>query len=842
MFRARFPAPLRRALPLVALVAGFVLAAPAAAQSDPPAAPTIEVHPGDEALTAVWEAPSGVSNITAYDVRYVLTSADETDDSNWTVEEGAWTGGALHHVLIGLTDDESYDVQVRAVTDMDGTWSATVAGTPADPASQGTALDLPLDVPLGATISPSRDVDFFKLTLDQRTSLSLFSRTDGGLDPVATLYDADGNALTADEGGLNFLIVGTLDAGTYYLGVTALSGGTGAYTVHARTIVDSTGIDDAQPVAVDAVAVGVLDEGGDEDWFRFVLAEETDLVIRSGPPIADMAGELLDSDGALIAANDDGFVLGNVRPFLIRRQLAAGAYHVKVKAFSAERTGAYSFRVEPVTDAPGTGTAEATGLEFEQLAFGRIDASADADYFRIVLSAPTHVLARAVSNAVAIDGAVEDAGGDAVEANVLTHTYVPGGTTGFMLSDLLEAGTWYLKVTRPAGSGDATGGYAIRMLEDEVMNDVVEFCSATTPPFTDPLSLCQWNLKNTGQSTVSSSGEDIRVEEVWTGGNRGADINVAVVDSGLDEAHPDLADNVDTARGHDYTGGYGLLDHGESHGTGVAGVIGARDNDLGGRGVAPRATLYGYNVLHNKTDENESDAMARNAADTAVSNNSWGPPDDPGLDPAPALWEMAVDEGVASGYGGKGVVYVWAGGNGGADGDNSNFDGYANYYGVVAVCAVNSAGKQSWYSEDGANLWVCAPSSGRSLGILTTANYGRYTNRFGGTSAAAPAVAGVVALLRAANPALTWRDVKLILAASARKNDADDSRWSTGAAKVRRFGNVQLQPPLRLRRGPREGGRGPRRRLGDPAALRPDRSGGGHARRGHPGPDDVRLR
>ena len=114
MFRARSSAPLRRALPLVALVAGFVLAAPAAAQSDPPAAPAIEaVHPGNEALTVVWEAPSGVSNITAYDVRYVLTSADETDDSNWTVEEDAWTGGALHHVLIGLTDDAGYDVQVR---------------------------------------------------------------------------------------------------------------------------------------------------------------------------------------------------------------------------------------------------------------------------------------------------------------------------------------------------------------------------------------------------------------------------------------------------------------------------------------------------------------------------------------------------------------------------------------------------------------------------------------------------------------------------------------------------------------------------------------------------------
>ena len=49
-----------------------------------PAAPTITaVHPGDGALTAVWTAPSGVTNITAYDLRWILTGADETVDSNW---------------------------------------------------------------------------------------------------------------------------------------------------------------------------------------------------------------------------------------------------------------------------------------------------------------------------------------------------------------------------------------------------------------------------------------------------------------------------------------------------------------------------------------------------------------------------------------------------------------------------------------------------------------------------------------------------------------------------------------------------------------------------------------
>ena len=58
-----------------------------------------------------------------------------------------------------------------------------------------------------------------------------------------------------------------------------------------------------------------------------------------------------------------------------------------------------------------------------------------------------------------------------------------------------------------------------------------------------------------------------------------------------------------------------------------------------------------------------------------------------------------------------------------------------------------------------------------------------YTDTFGGTSASTPIVSGVAALVRSANTALTWRDVKLILAASARQTDADDTGWEDGALK-----------------------------------------------------------
>ena len=71
---------------------------------------------------------------SAYDVRHILTSADETADANWTVVQDAWTtgGGTLSEDVIatGLTNGMEYDVQVRAENSVgNGDWSPTMMGT-----------------------------------------------------------------------------------------------------------------------------------------------------------------------------------------------------------------------------------------------------------------------------------------------------------------------------------------------------------------------------------------------------------------------------------------------------------------------------------------------------------------------------------------------------------------------------------------------------------------------------------------------------------------------------------------------------------------------------------------
>src|SRR5262249_22179245 len=162
-----------------------------------------------------------------------------------------------------------------------------------------------------------------------------------------------------------------------------------------------------------------------------------------------------------------------------------------------------------------------------------------------------------------------------------------------------------------------------------------------------------------------------------------------------------------------------------------------------------------------------------------VENHSWHRPDDGRtLAATSAASDAAIEFSIANGRTGRGTVLVWAAGDGGANGDNCNYDAYANSRFGIAVGAVDDAARQAPYSESCSALLVTAPSSGApgaSRALTTTdlagaagADPGDYTQAFGGTAAATPIVSGVAALMLATNPALTWRDVQHILVRTSR--------------------------------------------------------------------------
>jgi len=331
---------------------------------------------------------------------------------------------------------------------------------------------------------------------------------------------------------------------------------------------------------------------------------------------------------------------------------------------------------------------------------------------------------------------------------------------------------------------------------------------------TDPKLAQQWHLNNDG--TVSGrSGEDLRAFAAWNS-TRGEGVRVAVIDDAIEVTHADISPNVVPGGSYNYRqSGRGNTwplpcSAEDSHGTAVAGLIVARDfNAIGVAGVAPRASLVGYNALATSLDTDVAEALNRGLQENAVYNNSWGSPDDGFLHLAEPSFIEAIERGIATGRNGKGAIYVFPSGNGGCYNpdlqstpavepcvrENSNYDGYVNKLGVITACAIDSNGRQPFYGERGANMLVCAPSSNlpaeasngfTNTSIRTTALRDQYRDDFTGTSASTPMVSGVVALMLAANPELTWRDVRLILASSARKNlgsatgaPVADSEWQT---------------------------------------------------------------
>jgi len=336
----------------------------------------------------------------------------------------------------------------------------------------------------------------------------------------------------------------------------------------------------------------------------------------------------------------------------------------------------------------------------------------------------------------------------------------------------------------------------------------------------------QWHLKKT---TINGTSVDAHasVESAWQLSD-GTGVIIAVIDDGVDLDHEEFQSSGKIIAPHDVTrqSDNPRPGTGNNHGTACAGVACA-DGLFGASGVAPKAKLMPIRLNSGLGSQAEADAFvwaAQHGAD--VISCSWGPTDGDFTDPndpvhheqvpLPDSTRLAIEFALQNGRNGKGCVISWAAGNGNESVDN---DGYASFDKVIAVAACNDVSKKSPYSDFGNAVWCCFPSNNffpsKTPGIWTTDRSGtvgynpgvtskgdaagNFTNSFGGTSSAAPGVAGVAGLILARNPNLRFDEVKDIIKRSCdRINPAGGSYGADGHSAFYGFGRVNARKAVEL--------------------------------------------
>ncbi len=277
-----------------------------------------------------------------------------------------------------------------------------------------------------------------------------------------------------------------------------------------------------------------------------------------------------------------------------------------------------------------------------------------------------------------------------------------------------------------------------------------------------------------GNSNIAIDGNDSRI-----------DVDVAVIDTGIDLDHPDLNVFKSTNCAGGGPSGSGCTDNegndGNGHGSHVAGTIGALDNGIGVVGVAPGARLWAVRVLDNRGSGYLSwvvagiDWVTARADTIEVANMSLG------CECTSNAMNKAITNSVAAG-----VVYAVAAGNNNKDAKTFS---PANHPDVITVSAladfnglpgggaaptcrgdVDDTGAD--FSNWGATVEVAAPG----VCIRSTWKNGGY-NTISGTSMASPHVAGAAALLAATDSNLSPMDIRNIIIATGNTDSLVDGGW-----------------------------------------------------------------
>ena len=300
----------------------------------------------------------------------------------------------------------------------------------------------------------------------------------------------------------------------------------------------------------------------------------------------------------------------------------------------------------------------------------------------------------------------------------------------------------------------------------------------------------QWSLSNDASVFGGVAGDDIHVQQAWQR-SRGAGITVAVVDTGADFGHEDLAGQL-VAGGHDWVDGDDDPGDANGHGTHVAGTIAAAaDNGLGIAGVAPAAKVLPLRALDAKGSGSMSNVAAAMAYagdhGARIVNASLGGP-----------YSQAVADAISAH---PNTLYVVAAGNSSADDDDPAKASYpcalplAN---VLCVGASDESDLPAGFSNHGAStVDLYAPGTD----IVST--YDTAANSYvllSGTSMATPEVSGAAALALATNPRASAAQLKTALTSTVDLRPALARLCATGGrldagAAVAALAGVTPAPP-----------------------------------------------
>lgn len=322
--------------------------------------------------------------------------------------------------------------------------------------------------------------------------------------------------------------------------------------------------------------------------------------------------------------------------------------------------------------------------------------------------------------------------------------------------------------------------------------------------FDDPEWSNQWYLKNQNQQFKRSADRlDLHVPPAWALGYTGKGVVVTILDDGLEWNNTDILPNYSPEASYDLndndndpTPRYDTTNE-NKHGTRCAGEIGMiANNGFCGVGIAFNSKIGGVRMLDGKvTDRIEAQAIAFNHKFIDIFSSSWGPNDDGRTVEGPGtLASEAFIKGITEGRDGKGIIYVWASGNGGRHGDNCDCDGYTGSIYTISVSSVSEQQLSPWYAEKCASTMATTYSSGTYSDhkIVTTDLHNQCTKGHTGTSASAPLAAGIFALVLEANPNLTWRDMQHLTAFTSQYQPlAKNPGWKTNGAGFKvnsRFG------------------------------------------------------